>query len=274
MTVTIEKLRRVYREGGTIGLARKVLQVLNREFWYIHKASVRPLLPDGDFILYAGIPIGRRKIGDRLLAKFYDPPDVIDVPDYELALVSALKTHVKKGDRIVVVGVGSGVTCVIAALAAAETGHVDCYEGDFGGVEALHRVARINGVLARTKAHHAIVGEAIGLYGNTKATNVVHPSDLPPCDILELDCEGAEVCILRDMTITPRIVAVETHGFLGAPTQKVRDLLSSRGYQVEDLGWAEPRHLNDCIKNDIRVLVGTLVPVDVVSERLAYRRPS
>lgn len=259
MTLTIEKVFRVYREGGTTGLARRVLHVLNRNFWHVHKTSLRRLLPDGDFIRYAGIPIGRRKIGDRLLAKFYDPPDVIDLPDYEFALVSALKKHVKKGDRIVVVGVGSGVTSVIAALATAETGQVDCYDGDIGGIEALDRVARLNGVQTRTKACHAIVGEAIGVYGDTIAAKIVHPSTLPPCDILELDCEGAEVCILRDMTITPRIIAVETHGFLGAPTDKVRDLLSSRGYQVEDLGWAEPRHLNECVKNDIRVLVGTLM---------------
>jgi hypothetical protein len=271
MTMSVGRVLREYRESGAVGLARRVLQVLNREFWQVYKPSVRQFLPDGDSILYAGIPIGRRKIGDRMLTRFYNPPDVIDVPDYELGLVSALKTHVKAGDRIVVVGVGSGVTCVIAAIAAGEAGHVDCYEGDFGGVESLRRVARINKVLARTEAHHAIVGEAIGVYGNAIATSVVHPSDLPPCDILELDCEGAEICILRDMTISPRMIAVETHGFLGAPTEKVRDLLSSRGYSVEDLGWAEPRHLNECIKNDIRVLVGTLVSADSASERLSDR---
>jgi Methyltransferase FkbM domain len=274
MTVTVEKVLRVYRESGTIGLTRRVFQVLNREFWHIHEVSLRPLLPDGDFIRYAGIPIGRRKIGDQLLAQFYDPPDVIDIPDYESALVSALKTHVKKGDRIVVVGVGAGVTCVIAALAAGETGHVECYEGDLGGIKALHRVAGINGVLSRIKAHHAIVGEAIGVYGSTIAKNVVQPSDLPSCDILELDCEGAEVGILSDMTISPRIIAVETHGFLGAPTEKVRDLLSSRGYEVEELGWAEPRHLKECTENDIRVLVGARVPVDVGSGNLTLRLQS
>ena len=127
MTVTIGRVLQEYRESGAIGLARRVLQVLNREFWQVYRPSMRRLLPDGDPILYAGIPIGRRKIGDRMLTKFYNPLDVIDVPDYELGLVSALRAHVKTGDRIVVVGVGSGVTCVIAAIAAGEEGHVDCY---------------------------------------------------------------------------------------------------------------------------------------------------
>jgi hypothetical protein len=86
----------------------------------------------------------------------------------------------------------------------------------------------------------------------------VHPSELPSCDILELDCEGAEIGILRDMTIQPRVIAVETHGFLGAPTSAARELLEARGYHVQDLGWAEPRVLNACVENDIRVLVGTV----------------
>ena len=247
----ISKLFDVYREVGTGGLALRV-------FSYLYKNFVRALLPDGDEILYAGIPVGHRKVGDQLLPKLYNAPDVSDVPGYEQALVSALKAHVKDGDDVVVVGVGLGVTSVIAALAAAKTGHVECFEGDLNGVNAVRRVARLNGVQERITTHHAVVGEAIGVYGNDVATRTLHPTELPSCDILELDCEGAEMGILRDMIIRPRAIAVETHGFLGAPTGAVRELLESRGYRVEDLGWAEPRFLNACVDNDIRVLVGTL----------------
>jgi Methyltransferase FkbM domain len=88
----------------------------------------------------------------------------------------------------------------------------------------------------------------------------VRPDELPPCDVLELDCEGSEVGILRDMLIEPRIVAVETHGFLGAPTGDVRNVLENRGYQVSDLGFAEPRLETECAKRDIRVLVGKKSP--------------
>jgi methyltransferase FkbM-like protein len=247
----ISKLLGAYREAGPAGLAWRI-------FSYFYKKFVRAVLPRGDQILYAGIPVGHRKVGDQLLPKLYNPPDVNDVPGYEQALVSGLKAHVRGGDNVVVVGVGLGVTSVIAALAAAETGRVECFEGDLHGVDAVRRVARLNGVLERITAHHAVVGEAVGVYGNAVATTTIHPTELPSCDILELDCEGAEIGILRDMIIQPRAIAVETHGFLGAPTGAVRELLESRGYHVEDLGWAEPRFLNACVDNDIRVLVGTL----------------
>jgi hypothetical protein len=247
----ISKILGVYREAGTGGLAWRL-------FSYFYKNFVRAVLPNGDPILYAGIPIGHRKVGDHLLSKLYNSPDVSDAPGYEQGLVTALKANVKGGDQIVVVGVGLGVTCVVAALAAAENGHVNCFEGDLCGVDAVRRVARLNGVSDRVTARHAVVGEAIGVYGHAVATTTVHPRQLPPCDILELDCEGAEIGILRDMTIRPRAVAVETHGFLGAPTAAVRELLEKRGYRVQDLGWAEPRFLSACVENDIRVLVGTL----------------
>jgi len=249
----IKKLLGVYREAGAGGL-------LWRLFSYFYKNFVRAILPNGGQILYAGVPVGHRKVGDQLLLKLYNSPDVSDAPGYEQALVTALKTHVVSGDEVVVVGGGLGVTCVVAALAAAETGHVKCFEGDLHGVDAVRRVARLNGVSERITAHYAVVGEAIGVYGNAVATTTMRPSQLPSCDILELDCEGSEIGILRDMTIQPRAIAVETHGFLGAPTATVRDLLEKRGYRVQDLGWAEPRVMSECVKNDIKVLVGTLEP--------------
>jgi hypothetical protein len=247
------KLLGVYREAGAGGLAWRL-------FSYFYKNFVRAVLPNGEQILYAGISVGHRKVGDRLLPKLYNSPDVSDAPGYEQALVTALKAYVTSGDEIVIVGGGLGVTCVVAALAVNSTGHVKCFEGDLKGVDAVRRAAELNGVSERITVDHAIVGEAIGVYGEVVATTTVHPSELPFCDILELDCEGAEIGILRDMTIQPRAIAVETHGFLGAPTTAVRDLLEKRGYHVQDLGWAEPRVLDACVANDIRVLVGTLLP--------------
>jgi hypothetical protein len=244
------KLVGIYREVGAGGLA-------SRLFCYSYKNFVRLVLPNTGQILYAGIPIGHRKIGDQLVSKLFNSTDFNDSPGYEQALVTALRANVRGGDEVVIVGGGLGVTSVVAALAAGETGHVECFEGDLLGVKAIRRVARLNGVLERITAHHAIVGEAIAVSGNSVATTTVHPSELPACDILELDCEGAEIGILREMTIQPRAISVEAHGFLGAPTASVRELLESRGYRVQELGWAEPRFLNACVENDIRVLVGT-----------------
>jgi hypothetical protein len=245
------KLLGVYREAGVSGIVWRLVSSVYRNF-------VRPVLPNSEQILYSGIPVGRRrKVGDRLFTGVFYLPDVDDVPDYEQALVAALRANVKSGDQIVVVGVGLGVTCVVAALATDKAGHVHCFEGDLGSADAMRGVAQLNGVSQRITAHHAIVGEAINVYGDAVATTTVRPTELPRCDILELDCEGSEIGILREMTIQPRVVAVETHGSLGAPTAAVRELLEIRGYSVQDLGWAEPRLLKECIDNDVRVLVGT-----------------
>ena len=70
---------------------------------------------------------------------------------------------------------------------------------------------------------------------------VVAPEALPPCDVLELDCEGAEVEILSTMTIRPRVILTETHGLYGAPTPRVVELLGKIGYRTDVLGVAEPR---------------------------------
>jgi hypothetical protein len=240
------KLIRIYREIGSGGLSWRL-------FHHLYKNFIRLVLPNSDQILYAGIPVGYRKVADQLISR-----DFNDAPGYEQALVTALRANIKRGDQVVIVGGGLGVTSVVAALAAGETGHVECFEGDLRDIVKIRRVAQLNGVLDRITARHAIVGKTIAVSGNAAEAPTVRPSELPACDVLELDCEGSEIGILGEMTIRPRVISVETHGFLGAPSASVRKLLQSHGYQVQDLGWAEPRFLNTCVQNDIRVLVGTL----------------
>ena len=79
--------------------------------------------------------------------------------------------------------------------------------------------------------NHAIVGEAISVYGAPEdlSPRVVTPADLPECDVLALDCEGAEIVILRNLKFRPRAIAVESHGIYGAPSKMVRELLEQAG---------------------------------------------
>ncbi len=102
----------------------------------------------------------------------------------------------------------------------------------------------------------AAVGEAIGVYGDGEVAPVVAPKDLPECDILEMDCEGAERIILAGMTIRPRAIAVETHRVYGSPTEVVHEALEKLGYAVTDLGIAEPRLAATCIELGVDVLMG------------------
>lgn len=230
-----------------------ILKLASRVFSYAYRNSFRHIAPVKSAVKYSGIAIGRdRKYGDFLIPSTL--ARLRDVPDYEAALVAGLTEHVHANDTVVVVGGGWGVTAVTAARAAPH-GQVTCFEGSDVGVKRVRETAIRNGVASRITVHHAIVGQAISVYG-TGLGRVVLASELPKCDVLELDCEGAELGILRSMTITPRVILVETHGIHGASSQSVNALLEERGYQVRDLGIAEPGKAELCLKNDIRVLVG------------------
>jgi hypothetical protein len=234
---------------------------LKRALGYCYRRTVRRLMPVVGPVRYSGIAISRNKrLGDDFLPRFLPPHNVADIHDYEGALARGISAHVKAGDKVVIVGGGEGVTVALAAKAAGDSGSVTCFEGSKTYVEKSIETANRNDIADRVKIVHAIVGENISVYGEDEdlATSLIGPGNLPECNVLELDCEGAETKILSQMTMRPKVVLVETHGLHGAPTHQVRELLEARGYEVEDLGWAEPSRLDDCEQNDIRVLAAVL----------------
>lgn len=204
-------------------------------------------------VRFNGVPTGRRtRLLDLVVTRAWTP-DVRSNLLYESALVAGLRAHVCTGARVVVVGGGHGVTAVVAALAAGPDGHVDVYEA---GDEMLPRIGRTlaaSDVTGRTDVHHAIVGAAHGVYGDTTAS-VVPPDALPMCDVLMLDCEGAEREILLGLQHRPRVLLVETHGFLGAPTADIHRLVETLGYAVARSEIAEANLSEMCNRLDVFVL--------------------
>jgi Methyltransferase small domain len=234
-------------------------ELSKRTFGYVYRRTMRKLLPTISEVKYAGIPISRvRKLGDTAMSRFLIPHPLEDIEDYEQALVSALKSQVCIGDKVVVVGGGEGVTAVVAAKAAGETGSVLCFEGSKWSVRLIRATAARNKVSNRLTVKHAIVGQAISVYGMQEdhSTRIVAPADLPQCDVLELDCEGAEINILRNMKIRPRAIVVESHGIYGAPSKLIAEILENLNYAVENIGIAEPRDIPGCEAGDIRVILG------------------
>jgi hypothetical protein len=234
-------------------------ELLKRTAGYLYRRTIRKLLPTIAEVKYSGIPISReRKFGDAKLPVFLIPHLLEDIGDYEQTLIGALQSEIRVGDRVTIVGGGEGVTAVVAAQAVGETGSVVCFEGSGWGVQKIQATGTRNKISRRLTVKHAVVGEAINVYGDPDQHSrlVVAPTELPGCDILELDCEGAETLILRNITIRPRVIVAETHGFYGAPTVVVKELLEGLGYAVEELGIAEPRLSEICETNDIRVLLG------------------
>ena len=248
------KVRDRIRAHGVSGLARRSIAYA---IAYAYRRGVRPCIPLGEPVRYAGIPICHdRKWGDRMIPTSWVPGEALDQPDYEATLVAGLSETIRPGDSVVVVGVGFGVTAVVAALRTGPSGTVQCFEGSKQQVRLAQQTAARNRV-TNISIRHAVVAKSISVYGIGSDVGAVLPtSQLPPCDVLELDCEGAEVEILRELTIQPRVILVETHGLYGAPTHLVASLLEKRGYVISHRGVAEPRAAHHCTKHDIQVLLG------------------
>ena len=248
--VIASKISRIHRDHGLATL-------IARAAFSLYRRSARRLLPDTGYVMYGDVRVGRtRKAGDGRFPRMFLPPDLRDNPIYEHSLIKGLRLAVRQGDRVMVVGGGEGVTASYAALLAGGNGSVLCYEGDRAGTATVMRTAEANGVADRVSCVFAVVGRNIGVFGTDVSERTVQPGELPACDVLEMDCEGSEVEILRDMAIRPRSVVVETHGFAGASTTLVMEILRQRGYLVEDLGLAEPK--DACIGRDEHVVLAHL----------------
>lgn len=249
----LRKVRHVLAQDGVGGLA-------NRGLAFAYRRGVRPLLPvSGPARLGGVLTCYGLTVADRYVPRSWLPWWMTDPggnSSYEAALVHGLGAEIRAGDRVVVIGGGIGVTAVKAALLAGPSGHVTCFEGSAENCALVGRTAALNGVSNLT-VRHGVVGRSIAVYGSAAGRGEVLPAgQLPPCDVLELDCEGAEIGILREMTIRPRVLLVETHGVYGAPTTEVAAVMEACGYAVSDLGWAEPSQEATCRANDIRVLSG------------------
>lgn len=164
-------------------------------------------------------------------ARLLDATDVI--PDYEAALVDGIRRCVRRGDDVVVVGGGYGVSSVVAADCAGPEGSVTTYEGAAEHVDLAVETCSLNDVDDRVTVEHAAVGSDPNLYTDAGDPRSVGPADLQTCDVLVLDCEGAETEILTGVRPLPRSVVVETHGQFDAPPATVRAVLTDRGLPVE-----------------------------------------
>lgn len=239
----------------------KLTYQMNRIFFGLIR-RIRSILPNAapDIRLYANIPTPiQRKVGDRLLAKLFKShfPLPTNKPNYESALIDGLRQSVCPGNKVTVIGGGAGVTTVIAAQLAGPNGHVTCFEGGVAQFDMVKKAVLLNGVNDLVSVHHAFVGNAEHVYSSKATATEVLVKDLPDCDVLEMDCEGSELEILRNIKIRPRVILVESHGMFGSPSRTLHALLEEHGYLVKDLG-APSADLSEYYQqNDLRILMGT-----------------
>lgn len=211
MTV-INNWLKVYQYEGLI-------QSFRRTFGFLYEKHLRPRLPDtdGTYVKCNGILTARTDT--KLLDRY------IGLTNYEGPLIRSMKHEIEPGDRVVIVGGGYGVSSVVASKLAGPEGSITVFEGAEKVLPKIKETVSVNKA-ANVEIRHNVVSEAISLYGESNGASVISPEKLPDCDVLVLDCEGAEVNILTNMIHSPRSVVVETHGHYGAPTSNVKKLLA------------------------------------------------
>lgn len=243
----VSKVSKIYHTVGIAGLCKRFAS-------YCYRNYLRPMSPSIGYVWWAEVQMVPKKLLDYVVPSDWLHFSTRDSPLYEDALIAGLKEQVRPNDHVVIIGSGFGVTAVIAARLVGQNGSVTCFEAVAKRVKDTRRTARLNKVSKRVHVNHAIVARAIALFGISEGASIVAPEDIPPCDVLEMDCEGAEIEILQTMTIRPRVILVETHGSFGAPTAEVQHLLQQMSYTVRDMGIAESAQKQACIDGDIHVL--------------------
>jgi hypothetical protein len=233
------------------------MKIIEKVLFHLYRYSLRPLLSAVTPVLYHGTPTGMdHKVLDRVFPTYKQLYE--DIPLYESTLIGAITLTVRPRDHVTIVGAGHGITLVFAVNSAGPDGQITCYEASASAIKNSVRTIDRNNLSGRVAFVHAVVGKALSIYGKGLSHHVVDAADLEPCDVLELDCEGAELQILRELSIRPRIILVETHGVYGATTADVAAQLQQMGYIVTDLGPAEPRIPEKCAEWDLRVLKAEL----------------
>lgn len=160
-------------------------------------------------------------------------------PTYEELSNTELRRHVDRGDDVVIVGGGWGITTVVAARMTHYEGTVTTFEANSEMKETVERSMKINNIEDVAEVRHHHVGPAFDSaqehYGPADGEQL-NPEDLPVCDVLELDCEGAEREILEKMEIRPHCIIVESHPPDGVTTEEVIERLHNIDYEVVNRG--------------------------------------
>lgn len=220
---------------------------------------IRKLFPTTSFQTYAGIKFKPVITLDKYLPTYITGIKNMHNPEYESALVDGLKKHICTEDRVIIIGGGKGVTACIASIKTSTNGNVICYEASIEGCGKIMKTISYNEVPENINVINSCVGEPISIWGKLSPSEVISPKTLPKCDILELDCEGAEKKILSEMTIRPRVILVETHGLFDSPTHEVRKILEKINYKIENIDVAEKKSSDYCIENDIKVITALYI---------------
>lgn len=206
-------------------------EFIRRVFGFCYRKSLRKFLPQSGYYTENKVKIKEKKSFDRF---FYLPDSFSNYPNREGGIVSSHIGLTRKGDSVVIVGGGRGITAIRANKIVGETGNVSIYEGGKESITDIKNTIEINNIESDIDIHHAIVGKERDVYwGDSTEADLLSPDDLPKCSVLELDCEGSEIDILKSLGIRPRVIILELHpyNYEEDPEMPLK-ILSEYGYDI------------------------------------------
>jgi hypothetical protein len=177
-------------------------------------------------------------------------------PDYKQTLVSTACSVIEEGDEVVEIGSGYGVCTVWLAKKVGDAGDVISYEAGDQQVMVAREALLLNGEVvdedlsSRATIKHALVATSNAIYGPGDQAARMDVRDLPDCDVLLTDCEGAEIDIIEEIQIRPRIFVIETHPDFGAKTSEIQSKLTEYGYKCRT------EYVTDTDSGSKHILVG------------------
>lgn len=233
------KIKKAHSEGG-------FYTVLGRSINYAYEL-IYEYLPD-TYVDYNGV----RVLNSKAFEKYIPARDSPEKKDYEQGLIDAINKNVNQGDQVTILGGGLGVTAIKAAENSGSGSNITVFEGSKSRYNKLIKNAEANGY-PEINVEGAIVGSEVDIWGD-KFQNKISPSELPLCDVLEMDVEGSEIEILDKMTIRPDIIIVESHGFKGSSTEKVKKKLEEINYSCR-----KTREVPYSGQNDVKVITAEKV---------------
>jgi hypothetical protein len=170
-----------------------------------------------------------------------------DYSQKEDGLVSGHKNLTCEGDTVVIIGGGSGVTTVNAARITSSKGEVQVFEASTEQVDIIQETLLLNNVHDWCRVNNTIVGGDRGTFRNidTKEADLLDVADLPECDVLEIDADGGEIDILRDLSISPRVILIELHPYFFPNKEKeIFQFFSDNGYEIVHMAGHDGTLLN------------------------------
>lgn len=111
-------------------------------------------------------------------------------------------------------------------------GQVIAFEAFKHYSDIIKNVIELNDVEPSCEIRNVLVGSDVKIYAEGEHNKSIHPQELPECDVLEMDCEGAELGIIRNLNIRPQVIIMEVHPQRYEHAPEAINELADIGYNI------------------------------------------